>query len=142
MLFFMLFNSGYITYLLKNPVDDSDCSADFLNWSFRTLQTNFPAPTSRRMRTVKDIIMINDSTIKVDMNIDEKRITHIKNDDIATIGSAGLVGNLILYFVAGNGHLDIIRNGDNIESYSKIGAYHILSSFCVSFEIDAATTSD
>jgi len=92
--------------------------------------------------TVKDIIIINDSTIKVDMNIDEKIITHIKKDAIATIGSDGLVGNMILNIVPGNGHLDIIRNGDTIESYSKIGADDILSTLSVSSENAAILTSD
>lgn len=92
--------------------------------------------------TVKDITMINDSTIKVDMNIDEKIITHIKKDAIATIGSDGLVGNMILNIVPGNGHSDVISNGDTIESFSKIGADDILSTLSVSSENAAILTSD
>ncbi|MCK0109478.1 MlaD family protein [Flavobacteriaceae bacterium S0825] len=92
--------------------------------------------------TVKDITMINDSTIKVEMSIDEKIITHIKKDAIATIGSDGLVGNMILNIVPGNGHSDIISNGDTIESYSKIGADDILSTLSVSSENAAILTSD
>ena len=92
--------------------------------------------------TVKDITMINDSTIKVDMNIDEKIITHIKKDAIATIGSDGLVGNMIINIVPGNGVAEIISNGDTIESYSKIGADDILSTLSVSSENAAILTSD
>ena len=92
--------------------------------------------------TVRDITMINDSTIKVDMNIDEKIITHIKKDAIATIGSDGLVGNMILNIVPGNGDSEIISNGDTIESYSKIGADDILSTLSVSSENAAILTSD
>ena len=92
--------------------------------------------------TVKDITMINDSTIKVEMSIDEKIITHIKKDAIATIGSDGLVGNMILNIVPGNGHAEIISNGDTIESYSKIGADDILSTLSVSSENAAILTSD
>lgn len=92
--------------------------------------------------TVKDITMINDSTIKVDMNIDEKIISHIKKDAIATIGSDGLVGNMILNIVPGNGHSDVISNGDTIESFSKIGADDILSTLSVSSENAAILTSD
>ncbi|WP_347925607.1 MlaD family protein [Pontimicrobium sp. SW4] len=92
--------------------------------------------------TVKDITMINDSTIKVEMSIDEKIITHIKKNAIATIGSDGLVGNMILNIVPGNGHSDIISNGDTIESYSKIGADDILSTLSVSSENAAILTSD
>lgn len=92
--------------------------------------------------TVKDIVMLNDSTIKVTMNIDEKIINHIKKDAIATIGSDGLVGNMIVNIVPGKqGALPII-NGDNIESYSKIGADDILSTLSVSSENAAILTSD
>jgi len=92
--------------------------------------------------TVKDITMVNDSTIKVDMTIDEKMIIHIKKDAIATIGSDGLVGNMILNIVPGNGQANIISNGDTIESYSKIGADDILSTLSVSSENAAILTSD
>ncbi|MFK2820613.1 MlaD family protein [Flavobacteriaceae sp. LMIT009] len=92
--------------------------------------------------TVKTITMINDSTIKVDMNIDEKIIMHIKKDAIATIGSDGLVGNMIVNIVPGNGHSEVISNGDTIESFSKIGADDILSTLSVSSENAAILTSD
>lgn len=92
--------------------------------------------------TVKIITMVNDSMIKVDMNIEEKIITHIKKDAIATIGSDGLVGNMILNIVPGKGTAGIIANGDTIESYSKIGADDILSTLSVSSENAAILTSD
>jgi phospholipid/cholesterol/gamma-HCH transport system substrate-binding protein len=92
--------------------------------------------------TVKDIIMINDSTIKIDMNIDEKIIPHIKKDAIATISSDGLVGNMIVNIVPGKGLESVILNGDVIESYSKIGAEDILSTLSVSSENAAILTSD
>ncbi|MEH6537215.1 MAG: MlaD family protein [Psychroserpens sp.] len=92
--------------------------------------------------TVKAITMINDSTIKVDMNIQEKIITHIKKNAIATIGSDGLVGNMILNIVPSKGPSELISNGDIIESYSKIGADDILSTLSVSSENAAILTSD
>ncbi|WP_298759259.1 MlaD family protein [uncultured Psychroserpens sp.] len=92
--------------------------------------------------TVKDITMINDSTIKVDMNIQEKIISHIKKNGIATIGSDGLVGNMIVNIVPGKGHAEMISNGDIIESYSKIGADDILSTLSVSSENAAILTAD
>ncbi|NNC70807.1 MAG: MCE family protein, partial [Flavobacteriaceae bacterium] len=81
--------------------------------------------------TVSTIEMVNDSTIRVAMSIDEKIISHIKKDAIATIGSDGLVGNIIVNIVPGNGKLNSISNGDIIESYSKIGADDILSTLSV-----------
>jgi phospholipid/cholesterol/gamma-HCH transport system substrate-binding protein len=92
--------------------------------------------------TVKGITMINDSTIKIDMNIDEKIITHIKKDAIATIGSDGLVGNMIVNIIPGKGIESGISNGDIIKSYSKIGTDDILSTLNTSTENAAILTSD
>ena len=92
--------------------------------------------------SVKGITMINDSTIKVDMAIEEKIISHIKKNAIATIGSDGLVGNMIVNIVPGIGIDALISNGDIIETYSKIGADDILSTLSVSSENAALLTSD
>ncbi len=93
--------------------------------------------------TVKDITMINDSIIRVNMSIEEKIITHIKKDAIAAIGSDGLVGNMIINIVPGqNKNIPNVENGDIIASYSKIGADDILSTLNVSSENVAILTSD
>ncbi|EDP70441.1 ABC transporter, permease component [Flavobacteriales bacterium ALC-1] len=92
--------------------------------------------------TVKDIGMINDSTIKVDMAIQEKIISHIKKNSIATIGSDGLVGNMIVNIVPGKGISEAIENNDIIESYSKIGTDDILNTLNTSTENAAILTSD
>jgi phospholipid/cholesterol/gamma-HCH transport system substrate-binding protein len=92
--------------------------------------------------TVKTIEMANDSTIKVEMFIEEGIISHIKKNAIATIGSDGLVGNMIVNIVPGKGTDDIISDGDIIASYSKIGADDILSTLSVSSENAAILTSD
>lgn len=91
--------------------------------------------------TVKSITMINDSTIKVDMNIQEKIVSHIKKDAIATIGSDGLVGNMIVNIVPGRGTAGMIANGDIIESYSKLGGDDILSTLSVTGENTALLTA-
>lgn len=92
--------------------------------------------------TVNDIVMVNDSSIQVTMQIQEKIITHIKKNAIATIGSDGLVGNMIVNIVPGQGDSEVISNGDVIVSYSKIGADDILSTLSVGSENAAILTSD
>jgi phospholipid/cholesterol/gamma-HCH transport system substrate-binding protein len=93
--------------------------------------------------TVKDISMINDSVIKVDMAIEEKIIGHIKTDAIAAIGSDGLVGNMIINIVPGNKlGAPVVKNGDTVESYSKIGPDDILSTLGSSSENIAILSSD
>lgn len=93
--------------------------------------------------TVKDISMLNDSVIKVNMAIEEKIINHIKTDAIATIGSDGLVGSMVINIVPGNKiNAPVVKNGDSIESYSKIGADDILSTLGSSSENIAILSSD
>jgi len=92
--------------------------------------------------TVRAIEMVNDSTIRVDMIIEEKIIAHIKKNAIATIGSDGLVGNMIVNIVPGKGTDSLIKNGDTIASYSKIGPDDILNTLSVSSENAAILTSD
>jgi phospholipid/cholesterol/gamma-HCH transport system substrate-binding protein len=92
--------------------------------------------------TVKAIEMFNDSTIKIDMTIDDKIISHIKKNAIATIGSDGLVGNMIVNIIPGKGIDSAVIDGDIIESYSKIGPDDILNTLSVSSENAAILTSD
>ncbi|MBT8271430.1 MAG: MCE family protein [Flavobacteriaceae bacterium] len=92
--------------------------------------------------TVNAIQMVNDSSIRIMMRIDEKIIGHIKTNAIATIGSDGLVGNMIVNIVPGKGDAPAVRDGDTIATFSKIGADDILSTLSVSSENAAILTSD
>lgn len=92
--------------------------------------------------TVKNISMINDSIINVNMVIDERVVKHIKKDAIATIGTDGLVGNMIVNIIPGDGDLGIVSEGDVIKSYSKIGTSEMLSTLNVTNENAALLTAD
>ena len=76
--------------------------------------------------TVKSIEMINDTTINVTMAIEDKMLTHIKKDAIATIGSDGLVGNMIINIIPGKGNAIAVIPEDIIPSYSKSSADEML----------------
>ena len=91
--------------------------------------------------TVKTISMINDSTINVTMVIEEKMIHHIKKDAIATIGTDGLVGNMIVNIIPGNGKEGGILPGDIIKSYTKIGTDDMLNTLSVTNENAALLTA-
>ena len=92
--------------------------------------------------TVKAIVMVNDSVIRIDMNIEEKMIAHIKKDAIATIGTDGLVGNMIVNIIPGGGKEAVVSSGDIIQSYSKIGADDILNTLSATNENMAILMSD
>lgn len=91
--------------------------------------------------TVKAISMLNDSTINVNMVIEEKMVMHIKKDAIATIGTDGLVGNMIVNIIPGKGDADIISSGDIIKSYTKIGTGEMLNTLNVTNENAALLTA-
>lgn len=92
--------------------------------------------------TVKDIAMVNDSTIQVQLSMEEKIISHIKKNAIATIGSDGLVGNMIVNIVPGKEGSAAIENNDTISSYSRIRTDDILKTLNTSSENAALLTSD
>ncbi len=92
--------------------------------------------------TVKEIEMVNDTTINVHMIIDNKIMEHIKKNAIATISSDGLVGNMIINIIPGKGVANKVENGDTIQSYSRIGTDAMLETLNVTNENAAMLTAD
>ncbi len=64
--------------------------------------------------TVESITIISDSSVRVDMRIDEKVREFIKKDAEAMIGSEGLLGNKILIITPGTRGAKGIENNDVI----------------------------
>ena len=79
--------------------------------------------------TVRGIEMVNDSNIKVDMIIDKTIFKHIKKDAIATIGSDGLVGSMVINILPGKGKLAQVEPGDEIQSLNRIRTDDLLNTF-------------
>ena len=92
--------------------------------------------------TVNAIKMVNDTTIVVTMVIQELMLPHIRKNAIASIGSDGLVGSMIVNIVPGRESGIPITSGDQITSYSKIGAEDMLSTLNVTNENAALLTAD
>ncbi|MEW5675850.1 MlaD family protein [Flavobacterium enshiense] len=92
--------------------------------------------------TVKKIEMANDSTIYVEMIIDKKMLSHIKKNAIATISSDGLVGNMIINIIPGEGNALNVEEDDIIKSYSRIRTDDILKTLNVTNENAALLTAD
>lgn len=115
-------------------------SANFNNVN-GLLQGNNVRYSGINVGTVKRINMINDSTINVIMVIDEKMVKHIKKDAIATIGTDGLVGNMLVNITPGSGKTAVISQGDVIKSYSKIGTDDMLNTLNVTNENAALLTA-
>ncbi|NLP58679.1 MlaD family protein [Lutibacter sp. B1] len=92
--------------------------------------------------TVKNIVMINDTTICVDMVLEDKILKHLKKNAVATIGSDGLVGSMIINIIPAKGESELLVSGDTIMSYSKITTNDILTTLNTTNENAALLTSD
>jgi len=92
--------------------------------------------------TVAKIDMVDEATIVVQMMVEEKTGAFIKKDAIATIGSDGLVGSMVVNILPGKEDLLAITSGDTIPTYSKIGADDMLSTLNVTNENAALLTAD
>jgi phospholipid/cholesterol/gamma-HCH transport system substrate-binding protein len=92
--------------------------------------------------TVRGIEMVNDTNIRVDMIIDKSIFSYIKKDAIATIGSDGLVGNMIINIIPGNGNQPSVDSGDEIRSLNRIRTEDMLSTLNVTNENAAKLTAN
>ncbi|MDO9276606.1 MAG: MlaD family protein [Lutibacter sp.] len=92
--------------------------------------------------TVKNIVMINDSTICVDMVIEDKMLKHMKNNAVAAIGSDGLVGSMVINIVPGKEISEALKPGDTIKSYNKTSTTDMLETLNTTNDNAAKLTSD
>jgi phospholipid/cholesterol/gamma-HCH transport system substrate-binding protein len=92
--------------------------------------------------TVRGISMINDTTIRVDMIIDKEVFKHIKKNAVATIGSDGLVGNMIINIIPGKKSSQVVQSKDIILSVNKIRTDDILNTLNITNKNAALLTID
>jgi len=92
--------------------------------------------------TVKGIDMINDSTISVNMIIEDKMLKHMKKNAVAAIGSDGLVGSMVINIVSGKEESDALKPGDTIKSYNKTSTTDMLETLNTTNDNAAKLTSD
>lgn len=92
--------------------------------------------------TVEEVIITNDSTIEVRMIIESDVRKYIKKDAIASIGSDGLMGNMLVNISPGNGNRPPVENNDYILSYSRIKTDDILNTLSMTNENAALLVSD
>ncbi len=92
--------------------------------------------------TVRGIEMINDTTIRVDMIIDNSIFSYIKKDALASIGSDGLVGSVIINIIPGKGNQPSIKPGDVIQSTRRIRTDDMLNTLSITNKNAALLTVD
>lgn len=78
--------------------------------------------------TVDNIIIINDSTVKVDMSIRQDVKQFIKSDCVVAIGSEGLIGDRLLIITQGSAEADLARVGEKLISVEPVEPDAIMAS--------------
>lgn len=91
---------------------------------------------------VKDIVMENDTSIRVHMQIEEGMLAHIKDDAVAMVGSDGIVGSMLINILPGKGEGNPIADGDEISTFSRINTQDMLTTLNVTNENAALLTAD
>lgn len=92
--------------------------------------------------TVRGITMINDTVIKVDMDIDKTIFRYIRKDAVAIIGSDGLVGNMIINIFPGKGDAPLVKPGDEIHSQNRVRTDDLLNTLSVTNKNAANLTTN
>ncbi len=90
--------------------------------------------------SVKKIEIISDTLISVEMNIDSEVFRFIKKDAQASIGSDGLVGNMVVNILPGTGNMPSVKGGDLIQSERKASAEDLLKTLSKTNENAQAIT--
>jgi phospholipid/cholesterol/gamma-HCH transport system substrate-binding protein len=92
--------------------------------------------------TIENIIIISDTSVRVEILVDESIRKFIKKDAIAIIGSEGLMGNKILIINPGTGGKRRIENNDVIQTAPPINMDDILISLKSTMDNTTNITSD
>ena len=92
--------------------------------------------------TVENIVLVSDTSVRVEIIIDESTRKFIKKDAVASIGSEGLIGNKILIINPGTGGKMIIENNDTIETVQPINMDDIFISLKTTIDNSSNITRD
>lgn len=70
--------------------------------------------------TVNDIVIINDTTVKVDLMIDQDVWRFIKTDCKVTLGSEGIIGDKLIIITPGSPDAALLKKGQRLISIEPI----------------------
>jgi phospholipid/cholesterol/gamma-HCH transport system substrate-binding protein len=92
--------------------------------------------------TVENINIVSDTSVRVEIVIDESTRKFIKKDAVASIGSEGLMGNKIIIINPGSGGKMEIGNNDTVQTIQPINMDDILISLKSSIDNTTVITSN
>ncbi len=92
--------------------------------------------------SVTRISILHDTIIEVEMRLKEEMRPYIKRDARASIGTDGLMGNMLVNISPGSEHGVIVSNNDLIQTFSRIKTDDILHTLNTTNENAAMLTFD
>lgn len=92
--------------------------------------------------TVRNIKMINDTTIIVNMRIQKDIMPHISKNAVAVISTDGLVGSMVVSIMPGKTAAPPIESGDSITSFARVSTDDILTTLDITNKNAALLTAD
>lgn len=92
--------------------------------------------------TVDNIVIINDSTVKVEMLIKKEVQKFIKTDSHASIGSEGIIGDKVIVISQGYHSNQVVKSGQLIAIVEPIETDDIMRSLKVTADNAAMATND
>ena len=92
--------------------------------------------------TIATIDVVSDSSVRVEVLIDESTRKFIKKDAVASIGSEGLMGNKVLIITPGTGGKKKIENNDTLATVQPLDLDGILLSAKATIDNASSFTSD
>src|SRR3989339_232117 len=92
--------------------------------------------------TVENIRIVSDTSVRVEILIDESTRKFIRKDAVASIGSEGLMGNKVLIINPGTGGKKIIEENDTIATAQPIEIDEILKSLKTTIDNTSDITND
>jgi len=92
--------------------------------------------------TIDNVTIISDTSVRVDIVIDESTRRFIKKDAVASIGSEGLMGNKALIISPGTGDKKIIEDNDIIATIQPTDIDAILKSLKTTIDNTSSVTGD
>lgn len=90
--------------------------------------------------SVMGVNIQNDSTIEIVMRVREDVRKFIKSDALVTIGTDGLMGNMIININPGKGNAPIVEDNTLLQSYSRVKTDDILKTLNMTNENAAMLT--
>lgn len=92
--------------------------------------------------SVTSVTFLNDSLIEVKMRIRENVRMYIKKNSVASIGTDGLMGNMLVNIVPGKGESTPVENDQLITSFSRIRTDDILNTLNITNDNAARLTQN